>query len=221
LGQSSLGCNMSKSYAKLELKSFPQKKQRETAEGRYWKKFRNPVNHQQTGPITCIHFSPVAPYDYLVTASARVQIFNSSTHEVRHAISRFKDIAYSARYRKDGRLIVVGGEFPVVRVFESNTRKVLREMKAHKQPVRLTTWTADGKHVISGSDDKTVRVWDLSTGQSTRRFSDHTDYVRCAAVTDSSPDTFVSGSYDHSIKFWDTRVKGGCSTSFDHGMACF
>ena len=38
-------------YRKLALKQFPPRALRETAEGRYWKQFANPVNAQQVGHV--------------------------------------------------------------------------------------------------------------------------------------------------------------------------
>ena len=38
-------------YRKLTLKQFPARSLRETAEGKYWKRFRNPVNAQQVRPL--------------------------------------------------------------------------------------------------------------------------------------------------------------------------
>lgn len=45
----------------------------------------------------------------------------------------------------------------------------------------------------------------------------HTDYVRCAAQTDINH-TWLSGSYDKTIKMWDVRSKA-CSLSFNQGTA--
>ena len=38
-------------YRKLALKQFPPRALRETAEGKYWKRFANPVNAQQVGQV--------------------------------------------------------------------------------------------------------------------------------------------------------------------------
>ncbi len=77
-------------------------------------------------------FSPIAPYDFAVTSSTRVQIFSSATHTVTKALSRFKDVAYSASYRSDGRLMVAGGESAQVLVFDLASRAILRTFSGHK-----------------------------------------------------------------------------------------
>lgn len=43
------------------------------------------------------------------------------------------------------------------------------------------------------------RFWDLATGTMLGSGKGHTDYVRCGAAHPSSLDTFVSGSYDHTV----------------------
>jgi U3 small nucleolar RNA-associated protein 15 len=34
----------------------------------------------------------------------------------------------------------------------------------------------------------------------------HTDYVRCAIESPSNEHTWISGSYDHTVKLWDVRM---------------
>ncbi|CAN0395662.1 unnamed protein product, partial [Discosporangium mesarthrocarpum] len=45
----------------------------------------------------------------------------------------------------------------------------------------------------------------------------HTDYVRALTGSPVSPDSWLSGSYDHTLRLWDTRKSGGSVMEFDHG----
>lgn len=45
----------------------------------------------------------------------------------------------------------------------------------------------------------------------------HADYVRALAASPSSPDTWISGSYDHTVKMWDTRQPKGNVLELSHG----
>lgn len=47
--------------------------------------------------------------------------------------------------------------------------------------------------MLSGSDDVTLRWWDISAGKQLLRLTGHQDYVRAAAVSPSSSDTWASG----------------------------
>lgn len=72
--------------------------------------------------------------------------------------------------------------------------------------VHRTYFTKDQLSVLSYSDDKSVCMWDIATEQKTATFSDHTDYVRAGAPSPVSPNLFISGSYDHTVKLYDTRT---------------
>jgi U3 small nucleolar RNA-associated protein 15 len=48
-------------------------------------------------------------------------------------ITRFKETARGAEIRKDGKLIVAGGDEGIVQVFDINSRAILRTMKGHEQ----------------------------------------------------------------------------------------
>lgn len=45
----------------------------------------------------------------------------------------------------------------------------------------------------------------------------HADYVRTLAASPSSSDTWLSGSYDHTVRMWDTRQPKGNVLELSHG----
>jgi len=167
---------------------------------------------------THIDFSRSVPYEFAVTSSTRIQIFDPSTNEPRKTISRFKDVAYSGNYRSDGKLLVAGGEIPVVKLFDVTSKELLRWFKGHTGPVHLTKFSSNNIHVMSGSDDKTVRCWDLSTTHEILKLNGHEDYVRCGAVSENSSDVWVTGGYDHKVKVWDLRSHKSAVATFDTGF---
>eukprot|EP00879_Flechtneria_rotunda_P019276 GHRR01020243.1.p1 GENE.GHRR01020243.1~~GHRR01020243.1.p1 ORF type:complete len:421 (+),score=116.30 GHRR01020243.1:737-1999(+) len=203
-------------YKKLAVKQFPARSIRETAESKFWKQYKAPVYAKQFGPVTHIDFCEEYPYHFAVTASTRVLVYDGLSRAVRRTFSRFKDIAYSGRFRQDGKLLVAGGQNGVVQVFDANSRSVLRQLKGHQRPVHVTRFAPDKIHVLSGSDDVTLRWWDISVGKQLLRLTGHEDYVRAAAVSPASGDTWASGGYDHTVKLWDVR-SAGCSMALDHG----
>jgi U3 small nucleolar RNA-associated protein 15 len=102
-------------------------------------------------------------------------------------------------------------------VFDAGSRGVLRQFKAHKRPTRVARFAPDKLHVLSGSDDVTVRWWDVTSGAQLMRLDGHRDYVRAAAVSPASPDTWATGGYDHTVKLWDVRAGGAAVMDLDHG----
>ncbi|KAJ9075636.1 U3 small nucleolar RNA-associated protein 15 [Entomophthora muscae] len=187
-------------------------------EAAFWKSFVNPVIISETSSVSSIHFSPVSPYDFAVTASARVQIYNSRTQSVSKTISRFTDTAYSASFRSDGKLLVAGDNSGVIQIFDVNSRAILRTMKEHRGPVQVTKFHTDNTKILSGSDDKLVKVWDIPSQASIQTFVGHTDYVRAGSVFSDNPNLYVSGSYDGTVKLWDSRnpAHAACSLTIKH-----
>ncbi len=44
----------------------------------------------------------------------------------------------------------------------------------------------------------------------------HTGDVASMSLNIQDPNTFVTGSLDHTAKLWDLRVKGACQTFWGH-----
>ncbi|KAJ9528735.1 hypothetical protein QJQ45_020637 [Haematococcus lacustris] len=206
------------SYQALEIKQYPARSLRETAEGRYWRRFKTPSVVKQFGPVSHIDFCQVYPYNFAVTAATRVVVYNGHSRQVGRTFGRFKDTAYSGSFRSDGKLLVAGGQDGVVKVFDSGSRAMLRQLKAHKRPTHVARWSPDKLHVLSGSDDVTVRWWDVTAGEQVCRFEGHTDYVRSASVSPADACTWATGGYDHCVRLWDVRAPGaGAVLALDHG----
>jgi len=130
-------------FKKVELKTYPSLTDRTTSESRYWRKFKVrtfslfyfeskfqrdwfnelyfyfkkfPILVKEFAAVTSIDFCKTEPHDFAVTSSTRVQIYSPHTHTVKKTISRFKDIAYSATFRDDGKLLLAGGENGLIQV---------------------------------------------------------------------------------------------------------
>lgn len=206
-------------YKRLSIKEFSRNPLQTTPEGNYWKKFKFPVLSKQYAAVTHLEFSPVKPHDFAVTSSTRVTIYNAETNAVKRTISRFKDVAHGGSWRRDGKLIVAGGANAIVQVFDVSTRSVLRTMRGHTGEVHAVRFSNDNVHVGSASDDKTVKLWDLGTFQALHTWSGHQDYVRCLRPHPVSDSIWITGSYDHSVRLWDSRVPAGqaCVMTLTHG----
>lgn len=162
---------------------------------------------KEFGPIDCIDFSPVEPYNFAVTCSVRLQVYNPITKLITRTFSKFKEAAYGGCFRKDGQLLCAGGEEAVVRLFNICSNNMLRVFTGHKAAVHRAFFTADDGHIASFSDDKTVALWDIASEKLVTSYDDHTDYIRAGAVSPVSTDVILSGGYDKCIHMYDTRTK--------------
>ena len=146
-------------FKKTEIVRFPQIKESQTNDSLYWKHLQFPVTVQEFGPISRIDICRDTTNYIAVTGSTRVQIFNPATNQVHKTLTKFRGGAYGGRFRKDGRLLCVGGEASIsgggagalVMVFDVASKTLLRLLK--------------GKvHGESGAGLKDYRASNISTG---------------------------------------------------------
>lgn len=69
---------------------------------------------QLVGAVTSIDFCAARPHDYCASAGTRLHVFDGASSTAKRQFARFKDKAYSGSFRRDGRLLVAGGEDSVI-----------------------------------------------------------------------------------------------------------
>ncbi|GFZ19494.1 transducin family protein [Actinidia rufa] len=151
--------------------------------------------------------------------SATVTIFSSQTLEPKSTISSFADIATSASFRSDGRLLAAGSHSGIVQVFDVKSRTPLCHLRRHSRPVHLvcypasTSSTSSPAAMMPSSDSGTSPPRPKSSNSpDTRITSDPAIVHRRVTIL------FVTGSYDHTIRLWDVRVSsGGSMMEVNHG----
>lgn len=204
-----------------------------TPEQKYWKTFSSqlllpsphssPVTHISAPAFTPSSTQLNGPETFAVTSGGRVQVFSSRTRKVVKTITRFgvEDRAHSGDIRRDGRVLLAGGDSGAIQAFDVNSRAILKTWKEHKQPVHVTKWSpAELTTLMSASDDTTVRLWDLPSDKSTQTFVGHQDYVRCGGFMPGQADRLLfSGSYDQTVRLWDPRIRGKAVMVFKHAAA--
>lgn len=192
-----------------------------TVDQAYWKAFKtqlllpSPHNAAITS-ITTPDFNPNGAQadTFAVTSGSRVLIYSSKTRKLVKTISRFgvDDVARSGVLRRDGRILLAGGDSGVVQAFDTGSRAILRQWRgesAHKQPVHVVRWSPTVlTDLLSASDDRTVRVWDLTDDVAKWTGVGHEDYVRSACYLPGHDNMVLSGSYDQTVRVWDTRQPG-------------
>jgi WD40 repeat protein len=116
------------------------------------------------------------------------------------------DIALSASYSPDGRMIAVGLLDGKILIYDVQTFKELIRFghsdQAHISGVMDVAFSPDGKTVVSASQDTTLILWDVETGTILRRLAGHSAEVRGVAF---SPDgsLVASTSFDRTAMIWD------------------
>ncbi|KXT11356.1 hypothetical protein AC579_9457 [Pseudocercospora musae] len=86
-------------------------------------------------------------------------------------------------------------------------------MIEHEGPVLNTCWSPDGTKVFSAGTDKLVKVLDLGAGHTQPNqavtVAGHDQPIRCVETFNhNGTPMLVTGSWDKTIKYWDTRQPG-------------
>ncbi|CAL1614903.1 unnamed protein product [Knipowitschia caucasica] len=205
------------SFKPTKIPVYPKLGEKVTQETLYWKDYKPPIQIKEYGAITNIDFSPVAPYNFAVTAFTRIHIYGPFSQEPVKTFTKFKDNAYCGRFRSDGQLLVAGCEDSVVRLFDVAGKVALRMFKGHSKAVHVTDFTSDRYHILTGSDDSTCRLWDVPNSVELSSYKEHTDYIRCGVASKLNSNLLITGSYDHTLKVFDTRTDKSVIT-MDHGQ---
>ncbi|XP_017267728.1 U3 small nucleolar RNA-associated protein 15 homolog isoform X1 [Kryptolebias marmoratus] len=205
------------SFKPTKIPVYPKLGEKITEDTLYWKNYKVPVQIKEFGAVSNIDFSPVAPYNFAVTAFTRIHIYGSFSQEPVKTFTRFKDTAYCGRFRSDGQLLVAGCEDSVVRLFDVSGKVALRMFKGHTKAVHITDFTSDRYQILTGSDDYTCRLWDIPNAVELTSYQEHTDYIRCGVTSKLNRDLFFTGAYDHTLKVFDARTDKSVM-SMDHGQ---
>nr|XP_033785155.1 U3 small nucleolar RNA-associated protein 15 homolog isoform X1 [Geotrypetes seraphini] len=205
------------SYKPLAILSYPKLGEKITQDTLYWKHYKPPIQIKEFGAVTKVDFSPLAPYNYAVTASSRIHVYGRYSQEPIKTFSRFKNTAYCGTFRDDGRLLVAGSEDGVVRLFDIGGKAALRQFDGHSKAAHVVGFTSDKYRIVSGSDDYTSKLWDIPNATEIMSYREHTDYIRCGCTSKLNADLFVTGSYDHTVKVFDARTERSVM-SMEHGQ---
>ncbi|KAI9140620.1 WD40-repeat-containing domain protein [Paraphysoderma sedebokerense] len=207
-------------YVKTRLRKNPKVEERVSPDASYWEKYQTPFLIRESYPITSLEFFPNHPHNLLSTISSRIHIYKSTspTKETLKVISRFKEPALCVDVRADGQLIAAGDETGEVKIFYPEGRAILRTLKGHNGPVHAVRFSNNKVNLFTASDDNTVKMWDIPTGECVRTFEGHTDYVRSIALPTTNSNILLTGSYDHTVKVYDTRTSTAPIFTLDHGQ---
>ena len=80
----------------------------------------------------------------------------------------------------------------------------IKEFSSQDRGLACVEFSEDGRTIYSGGNDQLVYEFDAVTGSTVRQLEGHTDLVR-SLYLDSANNRIISGSYDLSIKVWDTK----------------
>ncbi|KAG0255372.1 hypothetical protein BGZ95_005780 [Linnemannia exigua] len=101
----------------------------------------------------------------------------------------------------------------IVRIYEiqPNGTSVAKALYEHSAPALCCAWSKDGTKLASGGADKVAKLFDISTGQSTQ-VAQHDAPIKEVRWVDGASPILATGSWDKTVKYWDTRQPTPIST---------
>ncbi|KAG0306521.1 hypothetical protein BGZ98_002201 [Dissophora globulifera] len=110
-------------------------------------------------------------------------------------------------------LLAVSSWDTSLRIYEihANGSSEIKANYAHGAPVLCCAWTKDGTKVASGGADNIAKQFDIATGQSTQ-IAQHDAPIKEVRWVDGPNPILATGSWDKTVKYWDTRQSTPIST---------
>lgn len=213
------------SFKKTLTRAYQKSSTKATPDIAYWKKLEFPVTVKEFTAIDYVDVSPVDPYYIAVTSGPKIDVYHRQATQVWRTITRFQRLAYGGKFKQDGQLLLAGSEDGQVKLFNYKQKQLLRLFKGHEGPTHRVDFIPNLPQIVTFSDDKTAIVWDMSDESRICTLSGHTDFIRAGMASPASENILLSGSYDHTVKLWDTRTASSVLT-VDHGapvesLVCF
>ena len=113
----------------------------------------------------------------------------------------------SVNLSADGRFALSGSADQTLCLWRVDSATLLKTCKGHTQGVSDVAWTHDERVVVSASDDGSVRLWNIERGEAIGEpLEGHLNYAYCVDAS-SRTDLIVSGSFDESMRLWDSRMR--------------
>jgi WD40 repeat protein len=143
-----------------------------------------------------------------------VEVWNATTGQLLHTLQGHTGRVCKVTFSPDGRRLASASEDKTARVWDTATGQLLRTFTGHTSEVASVAFSPNGERIASASGHWTgqdkpgeVLIWSASTGQVALALKAHSRGIHWKALA-FSPDgaRLATGSYDQTIKIWDTAT---------------
>jgi len=124
-----------------------------------------------------------------------------------HDINIHDSAVRAVRFNYDGQYCLTCGNDKSLKLFNPYNGVLLKSYNGHGYEVLGCDASADSSKLISCSADRTIIHWDVATGKILKKYRGHLSRVNCCKFNQTECTLIISGSYDSTVRIWDTRSR--------------
>ncbi|OTF76696.1 U3 small nucleolar RNA-associated protein 15-like protein [Euroglyphus maynei] len=198
---------------------------------KFWKNNVNPATvYRELNAINWIDIN--VQNQILTTSATKVSLYDPESSEKKRTFqSPNHTLLYGGNFRRENqKIFATGAADGIVRIWECKKSKPLRllgncdnvQSMKHSAPIHRVNFNGLNQ-LFSCGDDKQIKLWDFIEEKILFNFngdcsSAHDDYIRASCSIEIAS-LFVSGSYDHTVKIWDSRSPQTACYQYGHKHA--
>jgi WD40 repeat protein len=173
--------------------------------------------------VTGLAFSPDGKLIAGADSHGVVTLWDTTAAIIQREFKGHKGWATVVVFSPDGRTIATGDHGNTVRLWDVHTGNEGRKMTGTNPMAHVAAlvFSPDGQTLFSAGSDHAIRQWDVASGKAVRVMQGtqgpngpddsfgHTSVVSSLALSRDGR-RLVSGSYDHTIRVWETATGRTC-----------
>jgi WD40 repeat protein len=156
-----------------------------------------------SNPFTAMAFSPDDSQLITVSRDNMIKIWEVDSGRVLYTFSS-QEMVSAVALSMNNQFAATGsmGQGNIVRIWDIVSGKSLHKMTGHEGFIIFLKFIESDQTLFSIAQDKSPRLWKVKSGTKDRVFKAHSEHVQNYAIDNSSTFQFLTGSEDHTLRFW-------------------
>ncbi|KAK5098584.1 hypothetical protein LTR70_002471 [Exophiala xenobiotica] len=144
----------------------------------------------------------------IITCSkdSTIKIWNRFTGSLIKTLTGHRGPVNAVQVR--GNLLASASGDTMAKLWRLDTGMCIKEFRSKERGLACVEFSEDGRTIFAGGNDHVIYEYDTTNGNVRRELHGHKELVRSLHL-DTAHERLISGSYDHSLKVWDTKTGTG------------